>query len=95
MRRDLLWTESKDVWCVQLDPVWAEFHGTPAIGGGQRPVPLVDAFPITLWLYKQQEEEEKKERKEEEVSLAKKYSQGQNFMPPEHSERTTSSCCSS
>jgi hypothetical protein len=55
--KDLLWLESKDVWCVHLDPVWAEFHGTPSVGGS-RPVPLVDAFPITLWLYKRPEEDD-------------------------------------
>lgn len=36
---------------VHLDPVWADFHGTPS--SGSRPVPLVDAFPVTLWLYKE------------------------------------------
>ena len=54
MRKKLLWTESRDVWHVSLDPLWADFHGTPATG--TRPVPLVDAFPFTMWLYKQPEE---------------------------------------
>ena len=58
MKKDLLWTEARDVWYLYLDPVWADFHGTPATGS--RPVPLVDAFPITLWLYKQPEVRTKK-----------------------------------
>ena len=56
MRKDLLWTESKDVWYVHLDPLWADFHGTPA-AAGSRPIPFVDAFPASLWLYKQEENE--------------------------------------
>ncbi len=51
MRKDLLWTEAKDVWYLFLDPVWADFHGTPS--ADNRPVPLVDAFPLNLWLYKE------------------------------------------
>lgn len=42
-----LWTEARDVWSVSLEPVWAEFVGAPAC---PRPVPLLDAFPLTLWL---------------------------------------------
>ncbi len=41
---------------MYLDPVWADFHGTPS--SGKRPVPLVDAFPLTLWLYKQPDDED-------------------------------------
>ena len=28
MRKDLLWTEAKDVWYVNLDPLWADFQVT-------------------------------------------------------------------
>ena len=54
MEKKLLWTETRDVWHVSLDPLWADFHGTPATDS--RPIPLVDAFPFTMWLYKQPEE---------------------------------------
>ena len=54
MEKKLLWTESRDVWHVSLDPLWADFHGTPATDS--RPIPLVDAFPFTMWLYKQPED---------------------------------------
>ena len=57
MRKDLLWTESKDVWYVHLDPLWADFQGTPATAS--RPIPFVDALPATLWLYKQEENQPK------------------------------------
>ena len=51
MKKDLLWTEAKDVWYVHLDPLWADFHATPSTGA--RPIPFIDAFPVSLWLYKQ------------------------------------------
>ena len=38
---------------VHLDPLWADFQGTPATGS--RPIPFVDALPASLWLYKQEE----------------------------------------
>ena len=53
MRKDLLWTESKDVWYVHLDPLWADFQGTPATSS--RPIPFIDALPASLWIYKQEE----------------------------------------
>ena len=54
MKKDLLWTESKDVWFVNVDPFWADFEGTPATDG--RSVPFVDAFPLTMWMYKDESE---------------------------------------
>ena len=39
---------------VHLDPLWADFQGTPSTGS--RPIPFVDALPASLWLYKQPEE---------------------------------------
>ena len=53
MRKDLLWTEAKDIWYVNADPLWADFQGTPATAG--RPIPFIDAFPVSLWLYKQED----------------------------------------
>jgi len=48
--RELLWVESRDVWCIQLDPVWVDFFGARAVGAN-RPTPFVDAFPLTVWVY--------------------------------------------
>ncbi|KAJ8969015.1 hypothetical protein NQ317_007376 [Molorchus minor] len=48
--REMLWIEAKDVWCINLDPVWGDFHGARAVGLN-RPVPFLDAVPITLWLH--------------------------------------------
>ena len=53
MKKDLLWTDSRDIWYVHLDPLWGDFHGTPSTKN--RPIPFIDAFPVTLWLYKQEE----------------------------------------
>lgn len=50
LSRELLWTEAKDVWCVNLEPVWGDFYGASAVGSN-RPVPFLDAFPLTLWIY--------------------------------------------
>ncbi|XP_015435218.1 PREDICTED: UHRF1-binding protein 1 [Dufourea novaeangliae] len=50
LHRELLWTEAKDVWCCNLEPVWGDFFGARAVGQN-RPVPFLDAFPLTLWCY--------------------------------------------
>lgn len=50
--RELLWTEAKDVWCISLDPVWGDFLGARAVGTG-KPVPFLDAVPVTVWVHTQ------------------------------------------
>ncbi|KYQ54512.1 UHRF1-binding protein 1-like protein, partial [Trachymyrmex zeteki] len=50
LNRELLWTEAKDVWCCNLEPVWGDFFGARAVGQN-RPVPFLDAFPLTLWCH--------------------------------------------
>ncbi|CAL7948868.1 unnamed protein product [Xylocopa violacea] len=50
LHRELLWTEAKDMWCCNLEPVWGDFLGARAVGQN-RPVPFLDAFPLTLWCY--------------------------------------------
>ena len=71
MRKDLLWNESRDVWHLYLDPLWADFHGTKS-AGGSRPIPLVDAFPLDVWLYKEPEDfSNKKEDSDNTVARAK------------------------
>ncbi|XP_064088502.1 bridge-like lipid transfer protein family member 3B isoform X3 [Macrobrachium nipponense] len=49
MKRDALWTQARDVLFVYCDPLWVEFLGVPAVRN--RPVPFVDAFPLSLWVY--------------------------------------------
>lgn len=49
MKRDALWTQARDVLFVYCDPMWVEFLGVPA--ARNRPVPFVDAFPVSLWIY--------------------------------------------
>lgn len=36
------------MWCINLEPVWGDFIGARAVG---KPVPFLDAVPITLWLH--------------------------------------------
>ncbi|KAG5322263.1 UH1BL protein, partial [Pseudoatta argentina] len=50
LNRELLWTEAKDVWCCNLEPVWGDFFGVRAVGQN-RPVPFLHEFPLTLWCY--------------------------------------------
>ena len=38
----------KDVWCAVIDQVWIEFLGAPSARG--RPLPLMESFPLTLWI---------------------------------------------
>lgn len=46
----MLWTEAKDVWCINLDPVWGDFQGARAVGVNKS-VPFLDTVPVTLWLH--------------------------------------------
>lgn len=46
----MLWTEAKDVWCINLDPVWGDFHGARAVGINKA-VPFLDTVPVTIWLH--------------------------------------------
>ena len=50
LNRELLWTEAKDVWCCNLEPVWGDFFGARAVGLN-RAIPFLDAFPLTLWVH--------------------------------------------
>ncbi|XP_015598696.1 UHRF1-binding protein 1-like isoform X2 [Cephus cinctus] len=50
LSRELLWIEAKDVWCCNFEPVWGDFFGARAVGQN-RPVPFLDAFPLTLWVH--------------------------------------------
>jgi len=45
-KKDLLWTDSRDVWYCGVASVWAEFEIAH-----MRPVPLIDATPLQLWIY--------------------------------------------
>lgn len=58
LHRELLWTEAKDIWCCNLEPVWGDFLGARAVGQN-RPVPFLDAFPLTLWCYMSMKSPEK------------------------------------
>lgn len=52
LSREMLWTEAKDVWCINLEPVWGEFFGARAVGVNKS-VPFLDAVPVTIWLHTQ------------------------------------------
>jgi len=47
-KRDLLWTEARDVWHCAVSSVWAEFT-VPC--SPNRPIPLLDATPLSAWVY--------------------------------------------
>ncbi|CAH2055660.1 unnamed protein product, partial [Iphiclides podalirius] len=46
---ELLWRESRAVWCARVEPLWADFCGARATN--YKPAPLLDATPLTAWLY--------------------------------------------
>ncbi|XP_073986292.1 bridge-like lipid transfer protein family member 3B isoform X2 [Rhodnius prolixus] len=50
LSKTLLWTESRDVWCVNLEPLWGDFYGARGVAHN-RPVPFLDAFPLKVWLH--------------------------------------------
>lgn len=50
LTRYALWTEPRDIWCIKLDPIWIDFYGARSIGPN-RPIPFIDAVPITLWVH--------------------------------------------
>lgn len=50
LSRYALWNDTRDVWCVKIDPVWIEFLGISSIGVN-KPIPFMDAVPITLWIH--------------------------------------------
>ena len=49
MKKDSLWLQARDIFFLHCEPLWVEFFGVPAARG--RPVPFVDAFPVSLWMY--------------------------------------------
>ena len=60
-RRDLLWTDARDVWHCAVASVWAEFSLPPP---HHRPVPLLDATPLVLWVWARPEEKQQQPRGE-------------------------------
>ncbi|XP_045539579.1 UHRF1-binding protein 1-like [Papilio machaon] len=46
---ELLWRENRSVWCARVEPLWADFCGARATN--YKPAPLLDATPLTAWLY--------------------------------------------
>ncbi|XP_045598835.1 bridge-like lipid transfer protein family member 3B isoform X2 [Procambarus clarkii] len=49
MKRDALWIQARDILFIHCEPLWVDFFGVPA--ARNRPVPFVDAFPLSLWIY--------------------------------------------
>lgn len=49
MKKDALWLQARDILFLHCEPLWVEFFGVPA--ARSRPVPFVDAFPVSLWIY--------------------------------------------
>lgn len=50
LSRYALWNDTRDVWCIKIDPVWIDFLGARSIGVN-RAIPFIDAVPITLWIH--------------------------------------------
>lgn len=50
LTRYALWNDSRDIWCIKIDPVWIDFLGVRSIGVN-RSISFMDAVPITLWIH--------------------------------------------
>ncbi|XP_058814862.1 bridge-like lipid transfer protein family member 3B isoform X3 [Topomyia yanbarensis] len=50
LTRYAMWTEPRDVWCMKLDPIWADFYGAKSVGPS-RAISFIDAVPVTIWLH--------------------------------------------
>ncbi|XP_076064331.1 bridge-like lipid transfer protein family member 3B isoform X3 [Oratosquilla oratoria] len=49
LKKDSLWTEARDVFFMNCEPLWIEFLGVAS--AKNRPVPFVDACPVSIWIY--------------------------------------------
>ncbi|KAF2352371.1 hypothetical protein FHG87_016871, partial [Trinorchestia longiramus] len=49
LSRESLWSEARDLLFLHCEPVWVEFTGTPSFR--HRPLPFVDAFPLSVWIH--------------------------------------------
>lgn len=50
LTRYAMWSEPRDIWCINLDPVWIDFLGARSLGA-KNSIPFIDAVPITIWLH--------------------------------------------
>lgn len=50
LSKTLLWTEARDVWCINLEPLWGDFYGARGVAHN-RPVAFLDAFPLKIWMH--------------------------------------------
>jgi hypothetical protein len=50
LSRYALWNDTRDIWCIKIDPVWIDFLGMRSIGANKA-IPFMDAVPITLWIH--------------------------------------------
>ncbi|KAL0879609.1 hypothetical protein ABMA27_003329 [Loxostege sticticalis] len=45
---EMLWKENRSIWCLRVEPLWADFCGARATN--YKPAPLLDATPLSAWL---------------------------------------------
>lgn len=57
LSRYSMWMEPRDVWCIKFDPIWIDFLGARSLGQN-KPIPFIDAVPITLWIHESVEFED-------------------------------------
>lgn len=50
LTKEMFWTEAKDVWSINLEPIFGDFLGTRAVGSN-KPIPFLDAVPVMIWAH--------------------------------------------
>ncbi|KAL7045426.1 hypothetical protein ACKWTF_002228 [Chironomus riparius] len=71
MSRYALWNDTRDIWCIKIDPIWIEFLGVRSIGVN-KVIPFLDAVPITLWIHGKSQVDD---------SIAEKMAERENPQP--------------
>ncbi|XP_038052291.1 UHRF1-binding protein 1-like isoform X2 [Patiria miniata] len=73
-----------DVWNVKIEQIWADFQGVPS--SPDRPVPLVDPIPLSLWLCSPNKRSNNQSQGRTHPHLSHAYQSGDRTHLPEFSQ---------
>lgn len=87
LTRYAMWSEPRDIWCINLDPIWIDFLGARSLGANKS-IPFIDAVPITLWLHTGHNNSNGKSSPRSERHTEKSYHHGNPFVDSEEDMMT-------